>query len=169
MTTKEWAQRLNGREYRDEITKEEVKQAEKDGMVIALGYSDDLLELFGAINQEISAFDGRDFGFVSAEWCPKNELGEVYASWLIESKFPHESFNIYEDEELYCVGAVIKLNASEMNDSFYNKMLEEGFYNEDDYIINKNKKLMKTETVNYLLEDLTEEDVIKILKILTEE
>ena len=168
MTTKEWAQRLNGREYRNELTKEEAKQAEEDGVIIALGYSDDLLELFGVINQEVSAFDGVDFGLVKAIWCPRNEMGEIYTSWLIESPFPHEKFNIYEDDELYCVGAVIKVAASSMSNDFHHRLLNEGFYSEDGYI-RKNKKLMKEETINLLLEDLSEEEVIKILKVLTEE
>ena len=169
MTTKEWAQRLDGRRYREEITKEEEQQAKEDGVVIALGYSDDLLELFGVINQEVSAWEGVDFGFVKAEWCPRGQLGEIYTSWLITSKFPYENFNIYEDDELYCIGAVIKIGVQSMNENFYNKLLEEGFYEDENYIVSKNKKLMKIETVNYLLDDLPEDVVINILKILQPE
>lgn len=173
MTMKEWAKTLDGREYREELTKEEAEQAKKDGVVIAFGYSDDIIELYGAIDKEISAFDGGDFGIVKATWCPRNELGEVYTSWLIESSLSHEKFHIYEDGELYCIGLVMRIAASSMDENFYQKLLEEGFFETTDpdsfipYITNGEKKI-KRETVNYLLEDLTEKEVIKILKSLTE-
>lgn len=169
MTTKEWAQKLDGREYRDELTKEEALKAKEDGVIIAFGYSDDLLELMGVIDEEISAFDGTNFGFVEAIWCPKDDFGETYASWLIKSKFPYENFNIYEDGELFCIGAVIKIKPQSLNEEFYNRLLGEGFYITDSVIYNKENKIMKEETINYLLEDLSEDDVIKILKAITEE
>lgn len=40
-------------------------------------------------------------------WCPKEPK---YASWRIETSLPSSPFNIIEDGEIYCVGAVIDLN-----------------------------------------------------------
>lgn len=45
---------------------------------------------------------------VDAIWCPKNESGEVYSSWLIKVD-GGAPFDIYEDDELYCRGVVFKL------------------------------------------------------------
>lgn len=169
MTTAEWAQKLDGREYRNELTKEEALKAKEDGVIIAFGYSDDLLELMGAVDEEVSAFDGVNFGFVEAIWCPKDDFGENYASWLIKSKFPYENFNIYEDGELFCVGAAIKVKSQSLNEKFYNRLLREGFYIIDSVIYNRENKIMKEDTVGYLLEDLSEDNVIKILKVIMEE
>lgn len=175
MTTKEWAQRLNGREYRNELTEEEANQAANDGIIIAFGYSDDLLELVGLVDKEVSAFGGVDFGIVKAIWCPRNEMGEIYASWLIESDLPHEHFDIIEDEELFCRGAVVKAKPQKVSKDFYDKLLNEGFFEIIDpndstsYITDGNKTLIKTEAIGHLMKHLTEEGMIKILKILQSE
>lgn len=58
MTTKEWAEKLNGREYGDEIDNVEAREAKADGVVIVFGASDDLMEFRGAIDDEIGACDG---------------------------------------------------------------------------------------------------------------
>ena len=57
-TVKEWAELLNGREYGEEITSEEAKKAAADGVIVAFGASDDLLEFSGAIDDEYSAWEG---------------------------------------------------------------------------------------------------------------
>jgi hypothetical protein len=44
MNAKELAKLLNGREYRKEITKEEIQKAKENNLVIIFGYSDDNLE-----------------------------------------------------------------------------------------------------------------------------
>lgn len=66
MNTKEWAEKLNGREYCNEITREEERQAKEDGIVIVYGASDDLMEFGGAIHDEVGAYDGGT-AFVSPE------------------------------------------------------------------------------------------------------
>lgn len=58
MTTKELACLLNGRQRRDEITKDEANIAKVNGLVVCYGYSDDLLEFEGAIYEEFGAYDG---------------------------------------------------------------------------------------------------------------
>lgn len=61
MDLKEWADRLNGREYgRGCFTAEhERRQAKAEGVVIVYGASDDLMEFEGAIDDELDAYEGR--------------------------------------------------------------------------------------------------------------
>ena len=48
MNLKEWAEKLNGREIGDEVTSAEAKQMVSEGVIVAFGASDDLLEFVGA-------------------------------------------------------------------------------------------------------------------------
>ena len=57
-TKEKLAELLNGREYGNEITKEEEQIAKESGLVVIFGASDDLVEFRGAIYDEISAYDG---------------------------------------------------------------------------------------------------------------
>lgn len=61
MNASELAAILNGREYGSEITKAEEAQAKAAGLVVVFGYSDDNVELRGAIEDEIGAYDGTTF------------------------------------------------------------------------------------------------------------
>ena len=51
MTMKEFAKMLSGREYGMELIKDEKRQAADAGLVVAYGYSDDNVELRGAIDE----------------------------------------------------------------------------------------------------------------------
>jgi hypothetical protein len=130
ITAKELADLLNGREYGKEITREEDALAAASNLVVAFGYSDDSLELRGAINDEIGAWNGVDIAIdiddkvvlpnaeddeyclkcyrrarkilVKAQWLPTNP--EAY--WLITTGAHFEPFDIMEDGELFCRGAV---------------------------------------------------------------
>ena len=140
MTAKELAEAMNGRQYRREITREEARESKDSGLVVIFGASDDLCELCGAINDEIGAWDGTTFLIdregvipserdddwtdeemvnyfrrkasptnieVAAKWCPSG----LDASWLIVTQHAHETFDIFEDDELFCRGIVIDLGA----------------------------------------------------------
>jgi len=61
MSPAEFAARLSGREYRREISKAEADEAKAAGLVVIFGASDDLVELRGAIYDEIGANDGTTF------------------------------------------------------------------------------------------------------------
>lgn len=121
MTAKELAAKLDGREYLNEITPEEEKEAESNGLVAVYGYSDDNVELAGAISDEIGAWKGvvfhvdKDGGVFAGEKDAPNKI-EAYwcgqdtdAAWTFGTEIPHETFNIYEDGELFCVGIVFKM------------------------------------------------------------
>ena len=58
MNTKAMALKLNGREIGREITREEATRAKENGLVVVYGYSDDTMELNGAISAEAGAFRG---------------------------------------------------------------------------------------------------------------
>lgn len=140
ITIQEFAQKLNGRERRKEITKEEAEEAKQLGFVVMFGASDDLFELRGAIYNEFGAWDGNEFLFykgkclnsiadekeidveeiqellsefeiynfakVKAIWCPKG----LECSWVIEPVgIPFASFDIVEDGDLFCRGAVVDI------------------------------------------------------------
>lgn len=58
MTKEQLAYLLNGREYTNEITKEEEREAKNSGLLVIFGASDDLIELRGAIYDEVGAING---------------------------------------------------------------------------------------------------------------
>lgn len=137
MTTQEFADRLDGREYGNEITDYEHEQAKAAGFIVAFGYSDDNLELRGVAYDEVGAWNGttakvtsRGKVFTDEEaeeadkliksgWTPpkghaslitiKAEWSpkEPKASWLITTDAPHSTFDIFEEGELFCRGVVI--------------------------------------------------------------
>ena len=113
---------LNGSDYGCETDNAADMAFAKDkSMVVVYGYSDDCAELDGAVQDEISCYNGGAFwidakgrvsdtekaGYkkVEAVWC-----GPSGASWEYQTDIPHETFNVYEDGELYCVGIVFCLN-----------------------------------------------------------
>lgn len=136
MNAKEWAERLNGREYRDEMNGFEEKQAHDDGVIIVFGASDDLIEFRGVINDEGYAWDGvtvsltnkpslfkedenqetlefnrmqiANMNKVQAIWCPTGQDGRVWASWhiVLHGSLQGHPFDIMEDGELFCRGIV---------------------------------------------------------------
>jgi hypothetical protein len=137
MNIKELAQMLDGREYGHEITQDEISLAKQNNLIVVFGTSDDLMELRGAIDDEIGCYKGgsafietdgnildeaqcedcnecKYFQVAKAKahelkacWC-ENDVG---ASWTYDIDVPFESFNIMEDGELYCVGIVFSLDS----------------------------------------------------------
>lgn len=142
-TTKEqMAERLNGRQYGRETTKEDIQLARQSGLVIIYGASDDIVEFEGAIVDEIGAYNGAHFTIVTtwtetpvygefktyrevknydivsiendssitknrfeAMWSPE----ELKCSWLIKTDLPHATFDIMEEDDLFCRGIVVDL------------------------------------------------------------
>ena len=129
ITIKDFAKLLNNREYGEEITDEEIKMAKELGFVVVFGASDDLVELRGVIDDEISCYDGGEihidkdceYGiFEECEYgCKYSQLArekckvievlwceEENISWTYKTDIPHETFNILEGNEVYCRGIV---------------------------------------------------------------
>ena len=121
MTAKQLAQMLNGAEYGSEINRYEEQMARENGLVVVFGYSDDNTEFRGAIDDEVGCYEGGTFyvsrsGFVYQDagddraridvlWCDSEDK----AAWSYKTNIPHETFNIYEDGELFCVGIVFRV------------------------------------------------------------
>jgi hypothetical protein len=132
MTKEELAKILNGREYMEEITEEEERQARESGLVVVFGASDDLVEFRGAIYGEAGAYEG---GLVSLtkKGLPKNECDDPHCpyfgklldampdidvlwdkdgySWKYKAPFPVAEFDIVENGEKYCRGIVFNLDS----------------------------------------------------------
>lgn len=132
MTKEEFAEMLNGREYREEITREEELLARESSLIVMFGYSDDNVELVGCINDEVGAYDGAIIQFINGEIlqnfcdcedrCPnwdrfvnviKSKIKTVKAiwgkdniSWQFKTDIPHSAFDIMEDGEIFCRGIV---------------------------------------------------------------
>jgi len=132
MNAKGLAQIINGREYTNEITKAEEALAKEAGLVVAFGGSDDLLELRGAVWEEVSAWQGQTVRFTKAglqindcdnDRCPHFEKLKAAATpleivwqeegkgpcWTFKTTIPHETFEISDDGEPYCRGVVFAL------------------------------------------------------------
>jgi hypothetical protein len=138
MTVREWAEKISGFEYPADELDNLNKEMAADGIIIAFGASDDLLEFRGVIYDEVGAREGMEVrissrgkgtAFIfdeeenkdSAEFNRKEieqmqkiktrwEPEDIDASWKIETEIPHETFDIMEEGELFCRGVVYHVN-----------------------------------------------------------
>lgn len=115
MTVEEFAARLDGRQYGNEITENEAVLAANLDFLVVFGASDDLAELRGAIDGECDCFEGGVLKHgegcslpIKAVWCPDGRN----CSWAYETELPHAEFKIMEDDEVYCYGIVCSPNVS---------------------------------------------------------
>ncbi len=129
MTLKKFAQMLDGREYDYlQFTSEEIQIAKENGFVIVCGVSDDLMEFEGAIRDDGGCFEGGEVFFnktgvvfpegdeqpnncsqITALWCKEKDENGTPATWAYQTDIPHETFKIWEDGELYCIGIVFSI------------------------------------------------------------
>lgn len=132
MTPKEAAAALNNNQYREEGSKALFDAMKAARLVAVFGGSDDLIELRGAINDEVGAYDG-GFAYITTSGLLENECGndrcphftklqetaamvealwcdEENLSWTYRTDIPHETFVIMEDDEPYCRGIVFSLD-----------------------------------------------------------
>lgn len=130
-TIEDWAEELNGRAYGEELTKDEEAKLKEQGLVVVFGYSDDNIELRGAINEEMGCFGGGEFylnqnGLIEPcddEDCKyykevKNRGACLEAfwdldgySWAYNIPAPTASFDIMEDGEKFCRAIIFPLNS----------------------------------------------------------
>jgi len=128
ITIQEIAQRMNGKEFLHEMDGIDEKALRREGIVVVYGYSDDNIELRGAISEEIGApgfihltKDGLVENYCGNADCPYfyaeiRKATPIHAifdkdgySWVFETTIPHETFEIMEDGEKYCRGIVFFL------------------------------------------------------------
>jgi hypothetical protein len=136
MTKEEFAQMITGRYRGDETTATEKVIARENGLVVMYGYSDDNVEIEGAIRDEVSAYDGTTISFLNGEIlankcedenCPyfkglKNNsnikkiealwCGEENYSWTFKTDISHATFEVVDDDgEKFCRGIVFDINS----------------------------------------------------------
>ena len=131
MTKEEFAARINGREYGRELTSLEAKQAKELGLVIVYGASDDLMEFEGAICDDVDCYRGGTayldkYGLWESKCedddCPyaekeRDKCKTIRAvrckddiAWTYETDIPHATFDIIEDDIIYCRGIVFHMD-----------------------------------------------------------
>lgn len=138
MTKEELAQKLNGADYPHGLNNRlrSLKSLIRDaGLVVVYGASDDLMEFDGAINDELGAYGGQT-ALVDAEGLLPNreeidddeELEKFFSRkpfareikavwnpngpnppWTFETTIPHATFEVTEDEGVFCRGIVFAL------------------------------------------------------------
>ncbi|MEM9597063.1 MAG: hypothetical protein AAGD06_22515 [Acidobacteriota bacterium] len=135
LTTKDLAEQLDGSEYPLRPPADEVQAWRDAGLIVMLGYSDDYIILHGAISWQLGAYDGTEFRIsrhgmlpapeqvdadnaeawvkgkacsvlIKAQWCE-----DAGYSWTFDIPVEHDTFDIIEDGETFCRGAVLDLEA----------------------------------------------------------
>ena len=123
MNAKEFAESLSGRTAGKEITETECDLAHRSNWLVLFGHSDDCVECRGFLTdefpeQEIMIFHSNKLNkLISSDECeynPKLVIVGYYSldgiwSILISGKVDYYSFDIYQNEELYCIGVVVDL------------------------------------------------------------
>ena len=130
MTLDEVYDIINGREYLNELSVEEEDEMKHSGIVAVFGYSDDCVELRGALDDELGAFEGTEF-YITPDGLfhkPCEYQCKLYRDWLkkakkvtaifdhgwrFETDIPHIEYNINEDGELFCKGIAFCLKDCE--------------------------------------------------------
>lgn len=131
MNAKEAAAQLDGSQYREEGSRELFAAMKAAGLVAVFGASDDLMEFRGAIDDEISAWEGVTAHLTAAGLlqndcdnggCPhfaklQKQAKTIRAiwnegpyAWQYETSIPCERFIVKEDDDLYCQGIVFALD-----------------------------------------------------------
>lgn len=132
--TKDIAAILNKRQYGKEVTKEECAAMKLRRVIVLFGASDDNIEIDGFECEEVGAYgdDGGTIHFDQGglvknecedENCPYHarrleasgvvQVQGVYGDdgvWRFKTEIPHETFEVFDDSELFCVGIVFALD-----------------------------------------------------------
>lgn len=130
MTPQEAAQKLDGCQYGKEAPRSLWADMKAAGLVAIFGASDDLMEIRGAVHDEIGCYDGGSASFTKAgllknecedSECPYHAKLESSAvavealwddggfSWRYDTAIPHQKFIVKENDENYCEGIVFAL------------------------------------------------------------
>ena len=128
LSPKTLAKLLNNRDLDDGFYRFEQKCAAKSNLVIVSGYSDDLIELEGAIRQEENCFCGGVFHLkrqkekwtlekgtcknnISAVWCDSNGINDnlEVIPWTYKTDIPCELFYATFRGDPFCEGFVFKI------------------------------------------------------------
>lgn len=128
MNAEDLARILDGREMGSEITDAECNAASDAGLVVVFGYSDDNAEFRGAITDEIGAYDRTEIAITPSgvlgnlcdddrcpyyrrKWKSSAKLTASFGDtgWTFRCSWPHSTFRVFEDGELFGIGIVFRL------------------------------------------------------------
>lgn len=128
-TAKQFANIISLRDFFEGLSDPEIECAKRNGLVIVYGYSDDLIELKGAIQAEGECFEGGDFHLIkedgkwklvrgegvcntiSAKWYNRLSLtdnGDIIP-WSYETDISHEKFLANNGGDIFCEGFVFNV------------------------------------------------------------
>jgi hypothetical protein len=104
MNKEQFAAQLDGREYGNEITKDEEAQAKAAGLVVVFGYSDDNVELRGAIYDEVGAYDGTTIRVCREGLLPywPEDGGDQWSEQQAEEYFLKKHAGFQEIKAVWC-------------------------------------------------------------------
>ncbi|MEF9918647.1 MAG: hypothetical protein RR310_04915 [Eubacterium sp.] len=128
-----FAKRLDGREYKKEMTQKEIQLAADAGYVVAFGCSDDRTVFHGAIEEECLTVNGGELYITEKglfKDCPCNCIYAQEAKkkanllvvrwckgpyvWSYKTEIPHVSFEIIDNQPAenlkFCQGIVFDLS-----------------------------------------------------------
>lgn len=111
-SAEQFAKILNKRDFSEGLSEVETECAKRSGLVIVMGYSDDLIEIEGTIFAEGGCFKGGEFHLkrekgkwvlnegrgeqnnISAQWYDKNAFTDDGdpIPWTYKTDIPHASF-----------------------------------------------------------------------------
>lgn len=110
MNAKKLAKKLDGREYKTEITKQEELEAKENKLVVVFYRDKDLVSLHGAKTKlkylhEIKSAKKSQTLIIEAVHHNNSEY-----SWTYKTSIQHETFAILEDGKKYCRGIVFSMD-----------------------------------------------------------
>ena len=135
-TKEELADMLNLRQYGNEVDTAIRVLAEDSNLVIVYGISDDLMGFEGAIRDEGYCYNGgtayltetglfeskcKDddcpYALAEMEKCKTIDavLNNGCPAWTYKTDIPHATFDIMEDDEVYCRGIVFDMDSVKNN------------------------------------------------------
>ena len=136
MTLLEFAESLQDRDALSLMTEEETNLAKEKGYVLVSGWSDDLMEFDGAIEDEASVYGGGVVRFdingvlpdvddldedELEEWLKRKKTSRTITanrcekepySWSYDTEIPHEKISLKkEGDDFYCEAILFDLNS----------------------------------------------------------
>lgn len=107
MNLEKFAQSIDGRMRREEVTPDEIAYAESQDWLIAYGYSDDLVVLHGFVDDEVGAYEGTQIEIskdgLREQWPEGEEKGIEEARKYFERSEKFVTINaVWSDTESPC-------------------------------------------------------------------
>lgn len=114
---KKWSENQH-RVYGEEFTHEEIKQMKEDGIVVVYGASDDLVEIDGAIKEEIDSYIDSKFGYIKNKFVRGKDSNFILdvrhdinnCTFWFSTNVMQSTFVVYDEyDEPYCRGVFVSI------------------------------------------------------------